>query len=702
MPGFLPYFVSAKRVAVVSMSLKAVTKHAWFVPAAGAAVTMLCGFALHQMPIGEKWENASYDYLFRFGQYATNNVVLITMDNAAYTASEQTRDKRWDRSLHEQLLHKLTTDQSALVVFDVFFGPDGASPYDAALAAAMRGQGHVVLMEKLNGPVDPKAEGFQIVPPQSNFVQAAAGLGVGMVYPSGDEEIVRQHWPFPSSEDVVSLPWAAAEVSGARLSPAERWLRYYGENGGWATLSYQFATNEAPGYFSNKVVFIGQAPEQADPTMHENDKFRTPYTRWNGREVGGVEILATTYLNLVRGDWLKRIPEWGEMCLLAVAGILLGGSLCLARRPVACGIAVVVFMGVMLGAVCLSFYTNYWFDWLTVAAGQLPVALGWALLAAPLRRKPLPAQTILLPRPTIAPRAPGSNIPRTEPPDAPDYQLCDTPFGGGAYGNVWLARNAIGQWQALKAVYLSGFADHPAPYDREFKGISRYKPVSDKHAGLLRVDFVSQKKPGGYFYYVMELGDSLAPGWEKDPSLYKPRDLAAVRGLAPNRRLPAGECVRIGLALCGALEFLHSQGLTHRDIKPGNIIFVNGQPKLADVGLIAEIRSGSSEQSWVGTPAYMPPPPEPPGTVKADIYGLGMVLYVIRTGRDPEFFPSVSSTLAEPGKADVFLPLNNVILKACQPDIAQRYDSAAEMQAGLLEVLRLLDQASNSSASPTV
>ena len=85
--------------------------------------------------------------------------------------------------------------------------------------------------------------------------------------------------------------------------------------------------------------------------------------------------------------------------------------------------------------------------------------------------------------------------------------------------------------------------------------------------------------------------------------------------------------------MCEALEFLHSQGLTHRDIKPGNIIFIKGQPKLADVGLIAEIRHNLSELTWVGTPAYMPPPPEPPGTVQADIYGLGMVLYVILTGR---------------------------------------------------------------------
>ena len=44
--------------------------------------------------------------------------------------------------------------------------------------------------------------------------------------------------------------------------------------------------------------------------------------------------------------------------------------------------------------------------------------------------------------------------------------------------------------------------------------------------------------------------------------------------------------MRIGFALADALDFLHRQGLTHRDIKPQNIIFVNDTPKLADVALL--------------------------------------------------------------------------------------------------------------------
>jgi serine/threonine protein kinase len=277
-----------------------------------------------------------------------------------------------------------------------------------------------------------------------------------------------------------------------------------------------------------------------------------------------------------------------------------------------------------------------------------------------------------------------------ELPDTPDYELLQPPFGKGAYGKVWLARNPAGQWQALKVVYLANFDGNVDPYEREFNGIRRYKPVSDKHPGLLRVDFISLQKPAGYFYYVMELGDPLEAGWERNPSTYKPRDLVSERSRARGQKLPVRECVGIGIALADALEFLHRQGLTHRDIKPQNIIFVNGRPKLADMGLVAEIRPPEQTHTYVGTPGYMPPPPELPGTPQADIYALGMLLYVLSTGRNTTLFPELSTTLASSNDIPDFLRLNTVILKACHPNCGQRYVSAAEMQTALQKALEAL------------
>jgi serine/threonine protein kinase len=207
------------------------------------------------------------------------------------------------------------------------------------------------------------------------------------------------------------------------------------------------------------------------------------------------------------------------------------------------------------------------------------------------------------------------------------------------------------------------------------------------------VDFISKKKPDGYFYYVMELGDGQKSDWWDNPTSYKPRDLYNACKQVPGGRLPLPECLRIGTILAEALSFLHEQGFTHRDIKPQNVIFVDNTPKLSDVGLVAEIRPTEQITTYVGSTGYAPPPPEPPGTVQADIYAFGKLLYVISTGRDPESFPELSPTLFDQAGNQQFSQLNAIINKACQPERKHRYKTAAE----LLDVLREALRASQSS-----
>ena len=660
------------------MKVKATRKYEFFKSALGAALAVLCGLMLWKMPLGEPWVNASYDYLFRFGTHAvTNKVMLILMDNEAFDQFHQTRGQPWDRGLHAQLLNKLAADGCALVVFDSFFREPRDAVRDAALAEAMRRQPHVVLMAEQAQMIHPTLTGAEPTLPTEPFLSAAGtNWGVAWLDPDRDS-IVRRHWPFPSPGPYPSLPETAARLAGARLRNVqqEKWLRYYDQDGAWPKLSYRFALTQPTNYFRDQIVFIGTQPKTSTPN-DEIDKFRTPY-----ESSGGVEILLTSFLNLVNGDWLRRPVWWMEALVLVVTGILLGGGLCRVRLSAACVSAGVIAVTVSLGVISWSYYTNYWFPWLVIAGGQVPCALAWAFATKIRTAFATKTVTIYKPSPQMAVE---------ELPEAPGYELFNPPFGEGAYGKVWLARNAAGQWRALKAVYLANFDQNPDPYEREFNGIKKYQPVSDKHPGLLRVEFVSEKQ-AGYFYYVMELGDPLEPDWEHEPSTYKPRDLVSERTRSHGRRLPLRECVQIGLALTEALDFLHGQGLTHRDIKPQNIIFVNGQPKLADMGLIAEIRPPDQERTLVGTPGYMPPPPERPGTPQADVYSLGMVLYVLGTGRNAAFFPEIATTLVD-GKdpADFFL-LNAVILKACQPDPAQRYASAAEMHCALQEMRKMLE-----------
>jgi CHASE2 domain-containing sensor protein len=645
--------------------------------ALGAALVVFGGLLLWGTSLGEPWTNASYDYLFRFGSRAiTNQVTLILMDNGAFEKLGQTRGQPWSRALHARLLNRLADDGCALVVFDSFFREPRDAAEDQALTAAMRRLPRIVLMAKQTELAHPALAGAEPIRPAPEFLDACGThWGVAWLNPDLDR-VVRQQWPFPSPGPYPSLSWAAAELAGKKLSsqPQERWLRYYGPHGSWRRLSYQFALAQPTNYFRNQIVFIGNWPETSLPN-DEADKFCTAYTRWTGEASGGVEILLASFLNLVNGESLLRPAWWMELALFSAAGMLLGGGLCrlpLRRSlPLAAGLVVLL----ALAAILLSYFTNYWMPWLILVGGQVPCAVGWALVVN-LRRAPQPAPRGAL---DLVPVAPG-------------YELVHPPFAEGAYGKVWLARTKAGDWRALKAVYQARFNNDPAPFEREFSGVKKFQPLSDRHPGLLRIDFVSEPKDG-YFYYVMELGDSMEPGWESNPSTYKPRDLVKERELLYKRRLPIKECFRIGIALSEALEFLHRQGMTHRDIKPPNIIFVHGQPKLADPGLVTELRPEEAERTLVGTEGFMPPRPERPGTVAADIYALGMVLYVLSTGRGAMLFPEMATTLvsAQPETPD-FLALNSVILKACQPLPEDRYASAREFGAALEAAWSTIEQ----------
>jgi serine/threonine protein kinase len=101
--------------------------------------------------------------------------------------------------------------------------------------------------------------------------------------------------------------------------------------------------------------------------------------------------------------------------------------------------------------------------------------------------------------------------------------------------------------------------------------------------------------------------------------------------------LPADEVRRIGIGLAEALAYVHSRGVVHRDIKPGNVLLSSdGKPHLADFGLAKLLaRSGlTASDRLVGTAAYLSPE-QVLGTdvgPAADIYGLGLLLLECLTG----------------------------------------------------------------------
>jgi eukaryotic-like serine/threonine-protein kinase len=124
---------------------------------------------------------------------------------------------------------------------------------------------------------------------------------------------------------------------------------------------------------------------------------------------------------------------------------------------------------------------------------------------------------------------------------------------------------------------------------------------------------------------------------------------------------------------------LHRHGLIHRDIKPSNIIFVNDVPKLADIGLVTHF---TEVRSLLGTEGFIPA--EGSGSVRADIYSLGKVLYEISTGRDRNDYPALPDDLDNGAEARDLVLLNKIILKACRAKPWHRYQTAEEMMSALL------------------
>jgi len=269
--------------------------------------------------------------------------------------------------------------------------------------------------------------------------------------------------------------------------------------------------------------------------------------------------------------------------------------------------------------------------------------------------------------------ASGLRFEEPSPPLIPDHDLIRC-IGRGSYGEVWLARNVMGTYRAVKVVYRQTFQDD-RPFEREFAGLQRFEPVSRSHES--QVDILHIGRSDGWFHYVMELADDEIAGPEINPANYRPKTLrAAHEGQIQHT---ADETLEIGLALTTALEHLHKHGLVHRDIKPSNVIFVNGLPKLADIGLVSSV---DATRSFVGTEGFVPP--EGPGAATGDLYSLGKVLYELCTGRDRKDYPELPTSLAESPDRERLLELNAIINKACRENPKDRYQSATAMRQDLL------------------
>jgi eukaryotic-like serine/threonine-protein kinase len=173
------------------------------------------------------------------------------------------------------------------------------------------------------------------------------------------------------------------------------------------------------------------------------------------------------------------------------------------------------------------------------------------------------------------------------------------------------------------------------------------------------------------------------------------------RFCTPEGALPIERIVEIVFKCTRALEFAHKMGITHRDMKPANILYTGeNDVKVTDFGA-ALIASGDSTQiSAIGSPAYMSPQQvkEHPLDHRTDIYSVGVVMYHLLTGRVPfqasnNFSLIYQITNVEPQPPSVYRPdippaVEAIVRRAMAKDLDQRYAEWEEFSLDLAQVFR--------------
>ena len=685
----------------------------WKSAVAGALLAAGAGVLLLPAPFGGGLARLGFDLLFLARPDSrVEEVVIVYLDEPSAKILDQPwTGSAWNREVHARLIRRLVGSGARAIVFDVLF--DRTNAQDTVFLGEVKTarQSGVPVVVGIGLDFEERAEKKYVVNVTSTvepFAELKAVTDWGLAErPDDQSDQPRRH--YAGREDLPSLAMRTAELiqpgSTANL-PQDRWINFYGPAETLPHRSYAAALDRSQvpdAFFSNKVCFVGALAHTPFPGGKTTDEWHTPYTRWGHGKAPGVEITATVFLNLVRHESLTRLSASAELLLVLAFGVVLSLGLTRCRPTVAALLGVGAFAGVAVVAGWLAWQRQVWFSWLILGGVQMPLALVQSFLTQTRRlasensalQKELERLTEAAPArvpanqfsTTIAATG-GTRVAATVPAPPPGATLApSTPIpdhallrciGKGGYGEVWLARNVVGTCHAVKIVRRHDFED-AGPFEREFHGIQKVMPISRQHPGLVQILHAGRNDAAGFFYYVMEPADDEATGAEIVPAAYVPKSLASE--LKRHTRLPVAECLRLGLRLTEALEFLHAQGLIHRDIKPPNIIFVRGEPKLADIGLVTEISTPAVEASYVGTRGYIPP--EGPGQPAADVFSLGRVLYEACMGLSRDRFPELPETILNRPGHELLLQLNQIIMRACDDDLTRRYASAAQMHADL-------------------
>ena len=268
-----------------------------------------------------------------------------------------------------------------------------------------------------------------------------------------------------------------------------------------------------------------------------------------------------------------------------------------------------------------------------------------------------------------------------------------SPLGAGGMGEVYQAYDPrLRRSVALKVLpeAVAADAEHRKRFEREARAIAALS-----HPNIVTI--YSVEEADGVQFLTMELVEG--------------RPLTA---LMPRDGFPIERLLPIAIALADAVSAAHARGITHRDLKPGNILLSHdGRVKVLDFGLAKltdsldgsvagamdlPTQSLSTEGRIVGTVLYMSPEQAEGKVVgpRSDLFALGVILYELATGERPFKGDSTASLLSAilrdtpPPVTDTHptLPpeLARIVRRCLEKDPARRLQTALDLRNELEEI----------------
>ncbi len=181
------------------------------------------------------------------------------------------------------------------------------------------------------------------------------------------------------------------------------------------------------------------------------------------------------------------------------------------------------------------------------------------------------------------------------------------------------------------------------------------------------------------------------------------------------QRLSVVGAVRLVYTLARAVGAAHHRGITHRDLKPGNVLIVNGVPKIADFGLAKQMEYSLHTVSGaiLGTPQYMAPEQAAGDSRRvgppSDVYALGVILFELLTGRVPLKGDTLLDTLDRVRfmpppplrelRDDIPAELENIVQRCLRKSPEERYPNANALAEELQRIVPLLQKTSETTAT---